>query len=119
MADRFQLCANCRAERKKASEEPCKSCSRAYIDRYTPITTYQWLENVLDVIDAAKMARTHGSLQIESIEFDGDGATVLLYGEGAPELAKERKGQCTQTEYFNHYLVGNVDFVSRRFDIDG
>lgn len=109
-------CNNCVDKNKHINEDPCKRCSRAYMDLFRAQTINSWISDVHKAIAELRNIKSFDCYDIDDIQFDSYGTTIMMMGDAVPEMAKELHTDHTQTDNFNHLQIGSLDFVSRRYE---
>lgn len=98
------------------NREPCRSCSRNYVDRYDKIYLTEWLRQLIGMVNDLNGMREFEGVQVSMIEFTEEGADVVLNDGGVFALAKETGRQTERTKNFNTMKIGHIQFMSgRRF----
>lgn len=111
-------CRDCIYQSTDVNEFPCSRCKRAYVDHYRQRTVNTWITDVHKAITDLRKLKDFDIFQIDEIQFDSYGTTILMMGDSVPEMARQLHVDPTETEHFNHLQIGSLDFMSRRMDED-
>lgn len=109
-------CKDCIWTQTDVNKFPCNRCRRAYVDHYKAQTINTWVTDVHKAISELRRLKSFDCYDIDDIQFDSYGTTIMMMGDAVPEMAKELHTDHTETDHFNHLQIGSLDFVSRRYE---
>lgn len=109
-------CNDCIFQKRNINEDPCKRCSRAYVDYFRAQTINTWITDVHKAVTELRKLKSFDCFDIDDIQFDSYGTTIMMMGDAVPGMAEDLHTDYTQTDNFNHLQIGSLDFVSRRYE---
>lgn len=109
-------CTFCVNAELSPEREPCKTCSRNYVDKYDKMYFTDWMRKILDLVNDLNRFKEMDGVKVWMIEFCDSGTEILMNPIAVEILAKEAGRKAEKTEHYDRLKIGHVSFVSRRDD---